>query len=824
MAARNETQNSGRWFLILPAILVVACGDRAGDSTNETNGPATTATAQTDAAQKAAPLHLTSQQFDNSYRALEAAEKSIPRDTFDPRAIVDKVGSNPDDLLKWVRDNTYWIPYRGALRGPAGVLMDRLGNSLDRSLLLAELLRSAGHQVRLARGVMPGESTRELLDQMPALPRVPTNKSVSPSADFTRRDFDAYGEQFQLDADRLFQELVRTHSLYMRMKDEMSRRIAIQTPFLTKAVAAPASGGDVQSSALRALSDHWWVQRREGEQWVNLDPLLSGARSGVAPIPAAETIPYDKPSGTLPLTGEYAHEVRVRVIVEQWKGGRLTENVALDHSFLPAELAGQTIVFQNIPLHWQLGTEFLRGDDPVEEFKDRILAQTEWLPHLVIGGRSISQSGVSENGELILEPDMGSEPQAPRSAADTLAGFDAFGGGEEAPQRDGYFTAEWIEYEIRVPGQEPRRIRREVFDMLPAGSRKNQAIGDPVPNQARRLNRGLNLIGSVQILPMASRLSREFVATQTILESLANRKIVPALHAKLNGGDVEGTVDQIRQYMPTSERLYELGLARFEWSEVTNDVHLSSPNILSYRRTLLQDAQGQLVEKQGFDIVANLVGVSAKAKMSPHDTRVSQGVADTNAEAMLMGGSTVNAGSIMSGDARSDSWVTMRKPGDVASSSGDWPADVRARISEALDAGYIVVAPRLAGNSGAVEPKAWWQIDPKTGETLGIGPQGWGTATTEKVITTATVFRTAAGALVLTSVVVTWACILKKHLQGKLDQPGPQAVQELDSCACAGVDAGATTSGAVIGTWLGGPAGAVGAITAVQVLKETLCG
>ena len=40
-----------------------------------------------------------------------------PRDTFDPQVIVDNVGKDPAKLFEWVRDNTYLVPYRGALRG-----------------------------------------------------------------------------------------------------------------------------------------------------------------------------------------------------------------------------------------------------------------------------------------------------------------------------------------------------------------------------------------------------------------------------------------------------------------------------------------------------------------------------------------------------------------------------------------------------------------------------------------------------------------------------------------------------------------------------------
>src|SRR5271155_3062487 len=67
---------------------------------------------------------------------LEKAEREIPRDTFDMQAVIDKVGEDPQKLFEWVRDNTYLVPYRGLLRGDKGVLMDRLGNSLDRAMLL----------------------------------------------------------------------------------------------------------------------------------------------------------------------------------------------------------------------------------------------------------------------------------------------------------------------------------------------------------------------------------------------------------------------------------------------------------------------------------------------------------------------------------------------------------------------------------------------------------------------------------------------------------------------------------------------------------------
>src|SRR5207237_10831197 len=125
-------------------------------------------------------------EMERAFKALEAAEKEIPRDSFDPKAIVEKVGKEPEKLFEWVRDKTYWVPYQGSLRGPIGVLMDRLGSSLDRALLLAELLRVAGHKVRLAHAELSKEQARELLPKLRPVPKDP----LPPTPPTSKKDLD----------------------------------------------------------------------------------------------------------------------------------------------------------------------------------------------------------------------------------------------------------------------------------------------------------------------------------------------------------------------------------------------------------------------------------------------------------------------------------------------------------------------------------------------------------------------------------------------------------------------------------------------------------
>lgn len=84
-----------------------------------------------------------------------AAERSLDeldRTRFDLVALHRALGDDPETIFRWVRENTRWVPYRGALKGPVGVLLARQGNTLDRALLLARLLELAGHSVQIANG------------------------------------------------------------------------------------------------------------------------------------------------------------------------------------------------------------------------------------------------------------------------------------------------------------------------------------------------------------------------------------------------------------------------------------------------------------------------------------------------------------------------------------------------------------------------------------------------------------------------------------------------------------------------------------------------
>jgi hypothetical protein len=104
------------------------------------------------------------ERIDRVLASLEAARRELPRDAFDLQGVVEVAGRDPVKLFEWVRDRTVWVPYSGTLRGATGVLLDRMGNSLDRSLLLADLLgwpdRRRGSPTHRSRRIRPAPSSR----------------------------------------------------------------------------------------------------------------------------------------------------------------------------------------------------------------------------------------------------------------------------------------------------------------------------------------------------------------------------------------------------------------------------------------------------------------------------------------------------------------------------------------------------------------------------------------------------------------------------------------------------------------------------------------
>jgi len=647
--------------------------------------------------------------LEKSLRAVEDGVREAPRDRWDPAYVVQLVGRHPDSLAAWVRENTTWIPYRGALRGPVGVLMDRQGNSLDRALLLAALLTEAGHAPRLAHADLPAARASELLPELVARRSVQmlnafafVGSDSSPVADVAAR--------YDLDAPEMERVLDGYAESTTKLLDELDRRVPEQAFRLIASIAAPdpvAEWTSRRDSALAALGDHWWVQVERGGSWADLDLL----------DPGAETIVPRETMLATELPPSLRHAISIRVIAERVAGGALAEQATLAHDIRPGELIGQPVVLQFWPAAWP-------GHAPVVQDLDRstrriAASQDTWSAVLMIGNDLVASGALAAAGSAA----GAAAPAAGLGGLGGLGGAIRQGlesGRAQAPgDQDSLLTAVWIEYRLDVPGREQRIVRRAVFDLIGEAARRAWTPHVPALSDEQRLTRALSLMMRTEILPLVSEIAPEFVLHLHGRSLLANADLVRAVSLGSFGRDQHAADSLLRLSDPAVSPLYTLAVLRR--NAIREAGFIDRPAILTRHQYPKASREGLALE-DATDIVANEVGI-ALTEEDGFAARLGQGVWDTNLEALLAG-SRASANTALA-YATPGGWRALTAAGHESSAAAIGTNEAALMQSD-LERGYTVVAPGeplvLQGEKFA----GWWRIDPVTGDALGVAGTGWG--------------------------------------------------------------------------------------------------
>jgi hypothetical protein len=643
-------------------------------------------------------------EFDKSLRALEDGDRDMPRDTWDPDYIVTMVGRDPTALFRWVQQNTYWIPYRGALRGAAGVLMDRQGNSLDRALLLATLLEKLGITVRLAHGELSAEQADRLLPELVAYREIAFHVQGKPDLDNLHLASEKYG----LDNSSIQQSLSAAQQQIAELYSELRSHVKGQSERLLQVVKRPKQAAEWfqrSESALNALRDHWWVQQQSGDEWIDLD-LLQRPKAAGALVQAEDT------TSIADLSSELRHEIILRVISEQASRGKLRQHKTFESVLRLTDLLGRPVVLQFWPEDWVSNS----GQTRVRTaFRHAALEQQTWGAALEVGTKTIASGILSANGD---------DPKAAQDDGDLGGIAGAFsrtmGVSQEDPNRQ--LSAVWIEYEIRVPGEKTQVVRRNVFDLVGTAAR---ASGTPsiALTDANRLTRSLALMMRTEILPISCRFSPEFLAHLAAQSLTGNHELINAAIRGELMPDTSASDALLDHMVPMVSTLYTLAEARFEWGSDPDSMFVDRPQLLS-NHSYAATERDAIVPREATDIVANEFGVS----LSVADgflARLTQGVLDTNAEAMFpvrMDG----FGNAAEAYKKSGAWAYVADAGQTGNLQ--LPPDSLRGISDDVSSGFDVVAPRSSIPMAHENFSGWWRIDRNSGTTLGMGTNGWGDA------------------------------------------------------------------------------------------------
>ena len=676
------------------------------------------ATAQTADADDAATIG----KYERVAAALKEWQRSAARDRFDPQAIIEQVGRDPAKLTDWVSRNTTLLPYRGALRGARGVLMDRMGNSLDRSLLLADLLRLSGHNVRLARG----EISQQQLE--PALRRPPQAEQPA-QAPSEAQVVEALAAKHNLDAAAAKRALEQIAQEKTKIERQATARIEQQSALLKQALAdsALSAGQDASGGAL----EHWWVQRQEQGQWLDVDLCSDDPGKPLATLKQTLAVSGDPLRA---LADADCHQLTVRVLIEQTLPNGRKEHEVLKHTMRAPDLVGQRIALQHVPL---VGPAIPAPgiQNPMAKLREAAAKHSEWLAVLVVGKQNISKLSFKDTGELNDDPKLDPAGKLGSGIRGAMGGFGGLGGGDEPAAPAGVLTAQWIEYQIAAPGQKPVTIRRPVFDLLGPAARVTRGVKFALSDE-QRLSRGMMLLGEVEMLAQVCDLAPQFVEHASAEGLVRNTNLVKQVAA--SGAKPAEIAARLAGLEEPPGALYTLAISRRAWAPQRDALCVDRVNVLSL---LLQPAfedDDKLVLRQTMDIVHSALAARPDKAADLAKARLEQGVVDTVAEDYALGQSSggigMNAAAVFAAAGEKPQVLVVRKADEPAYKALELSADVRARIDQVLASGHLVVLPAQAVKIDGAARVAFYQVDPATAVAIGVTETGYHGAMTERSV------------------------------------------------------------------------------------------
>jgi hypothetical protein len=261
-----------------------------------------------------------------------------------------QLGPGIDDAFRLVRDEIRYEPYAGILRGSAGTYAARAGNAVDRSLLLATLLKWKQIPTRFAVGrLSPGDATR-LLNHVfdrpatePDSTAVKNGPGAGPAPDLIQRLY------------------ARARHDYAVVRAALGRNL-------------PRATKPSREELLAEIEQHVWVQAEVGGRWIDLDTAFPDATPNKA-YASAEQV-FEAPTDAM------CQHVTLRVIVETVADGELQREKVLEAPFNVLDLIDTEVFLLHRPVGGGLSAPTVGGAD-------------QWTPVLWVDGEEVAGQPVT---------------------------------------------------------------------------------------------------------------------------------------------------------------------------------------------------------------------------------------------------------------------------------------------------------------------------------------------------------------------------------------------------------------------------------------------
>lgn len=561
-----------------------------------------------------------------------------------------------DAAFAFVRDRIGFESYDGLLRGGKGTLLARAGNAVDRAMLLAAVLQRNKVPVRIATGQLPEADAERLFARIFEPPATP---GAGPRSALTQRIF------------------TRAERDYRTMQSALGG-------------APPAVSGPSHADVIREIQRHAWVQAQRDGQWIDLDPSFGDSTVGHAYAPVERT--FDGPPQPL------MQQVTIRIVSETLSNGTLNRDVALESTLPAYQLIDRQIYLIHHPPPPPM------NDTRAAPLQGIFGNPDEWQPMLLIPGSTTDGTTI----------DFGAGASAAGSVRNPgQAVLDAFGTAPSSGHGPA-FVAEWLEFEVKLPGGGSDVTRRALVDRGGTAWRRSGTLD---PSRLRDLPRNGKLLTAPQAIYNIwfSGGKHDLLAFDGAAEALlegtipgtaqdAEPTIIGAAWP-LAMRDLSWLVESDHLLVPAVNdlpglRLYADSPRIFVWDigapGANGEMTIESDLRRDRLRAIARDAASQAAIAQHKLWFGALEGALEHEMGAPSPENAGEAFVTTSS--LADGGDAARLG-----------------PGAAAPTAGD--PETAARLQAAVAAGDTVLVPKrvLAGGTSG-----WWQIAHDTGDVRAV--------------------------------------------------------------------------------------------------------
>lgn len=621
--------------------------------------------------------------------ALKKTRAEVDRSSFDPSALVDHLEYEAQPAIDFVRDSIVYQPYAGTLRGVTGTLRAGAGNSLDQSILLANLLKTAGLDARIVRATLSDADALRLLH---------STRQADPgrSLDYLQKSLVAnFGAQANQAVSPVTWNKTNLASETKNLVDTI--KLSLQN------AGVELAENEVQTQWLPVAKQYFWVQYRESssQDWQDAHSAFA-ADAAPEGLDAEE---YFKDS----IPEQYQHLLTISAWVGQWVTGKITPRQIMAPWTRPvANLDAQTIIFRNSPSGLNVNN---LGD------LDVVVEETQMLIPMFNEAMAPGGMAFDLQGRVIDPMALGASAGIFKTMGDKMGKATTGLMDREDKQPAMALNSMWLEFTFTAPSGEKTTHRRYLLaPRTDHNTDPKEVLWPLLTNHVYQVN-----AGGQPLDYLAERYLVTGIDNQAWLEAMIGKFREPDKRMAKPSTEIPADFPVLAQYRFMDDNPFaQAGVISFR----------ATPSLMGIRRGF-RNADTAFA---GVDIVANHiehVRVTDSRLQQVPSAGLTRGVWDTVLESVPQKSLMVNdissssTSTVFEKAAKQKIPIKVLKPGasDALASFG-LDANASLFVQADLDHGYLVVLPEKLPDGVAMA--GWWRVETASGETLGMTGDGHG--------------------------------------------------------------------------------------------------